>query len=145
MPLEKRGKYWYGDTQADIPAEIARYSGNNYPAEHFAGCVCRCGSRTFRLALDDTEGAAVHRCASCEFEHPIGDSEEYLPGANLGECECPCGSGLFEIAAGVALYEGSEDVRWLYVGCRCVACGLVACYGDWKNEHEDYRAFLAGV
>jgi len=36
-------------------------------------------------------------------------------------------------------------VKWLYLGCRCVACGLVACYGDWKNEFEDFREFLKRV
>jgi hypothetical protein len=61
------------------------------------------------------------------------------------ECECPCGSSVFEITVGVALYRESEDVRWLYVGCRCVECGLTACYGDWKSEYLDYRKLLARV
>ncbi len=42
----------------------------------------------------------------------------------------------------MSLYEGSEDVRWLYVGCRCPACGLTAVYGDWKNEFNGYRDLL---
>lgn len=146
MALVKRGKYRYGDSQADIRAELSRYSqGNGYPIEHFADAVCPCNSRSFHLRLDDTEGAAVRVCTGCGGEHPIGDGGEYLVDAKLEECECPCGGNTFEITAGVSLYDASEDVRWLYLGCRCPTCGLTACYGDWKNEFENYRVLLSRV
>ena len=146
MALVKRGKHWYGDVQADIQSELLRYSQRNgYPVHHFADAVCSCSGRTFRLRLDDTEGAAVRDCVSCGSEHPIGDSVEYLAEAELQECECPCGCDSFEITVGVSLYEDSEDVRWLYLGCRCPTCGLTACYGDWKNEFEGYRELLGRV
>jgi hypothetical protein len=57
----------------------------------------------------------------------------------------PCGGEEFEITVGVSLYEGSEDVRSLYIGCRCPGCGLSAVYGDWKNEFNGYRDLLARV
>ncbi len=146
MAIVKRGKHWYGDAQADIRTELLRYSQRNaYPAHHFADAVCTCNGRTFRLHLDDGVGAAVRRCVSCGSEHPIGDSAGYLADAALDDCECPCGCDIFEITVGVSLYEDSEDVRWLYLGCRCPACGLTACYGDWKNEFEDYRELLGRV
>jgi hypothetical protein len=146
MALRKQGKYRYGDGQADIREEIVRYSERNaYVARHFADATCQCGAKVFRLLLDDNEGAAVRRCVACSAEHPIGDSGEYLDDAELGECACPCGSEHFEIMAGVSLYEESEDVKWLYLGCRCPGCGLVAVYGDWKNEYEGYRGLLARV
>jgi len=78
-------------------------------------------------------------------QHPIGDSEDYLEEAELEECECPCRFDKFEVTVGVALYGGTEDVKWLYLGCRCVRCGLTACYGDWKNEYEDFRELLKRV
>lgn len=81
----------------------------------------------------------------CGDEHPIGGSAEFLVDAELKECECPCGHDCFEITAGVSLYEGSEDVRWLYLGCRCPACGLIARYCDWKKEYEGYRELLGRV
>ena len=146
MALRKRGKHWYGDGPADIRGELTRYSTKNeYPAEHFADAVCGCGGRQFRLRIDDTEGAAVRICDGCGTEHPIGDSAEYLDDAELEECECPCGGSAFQITAGVALYDGSSDVRWFYLGCRCPACGLTACYGDWKSESGDYRELLRRV
>ena len=65
--------------------------------------------------------------------------------AQLEECACPCGREAFKISAGVSLYEGSHDVRWLYLGCRCAQCGLTAVYGDWKNECEGYQTLLVKV
>lgn len=143
MALHIRGGHHYADGQFDIRSELQRYSADNYPAQHFADAVCVCGSRHFRLSVDDTEGVAVRHCAVCGHEHPIGDSADYLEDAELEECKCPCGHGIFELTVGVALYSESEAVRWLYLGCRCVVCGLVGCYGDWKNECEEYREFLA--
>ena len=146
MALRKRGKYRYGDGQADIRRELQRYSTENaYPTQHFADAVCHCGGKLFRLRLDDTQGAAVRTCAACGREHPVGDSAEYLEDAELEECACPCGGEEFEVTAGVSLYEDSEDVRWLYLGCRCPKCGLVGCYGDWKNEFEGYQELLRNI
>jgi hypothetical protein len=146
MVLKKRGKYRYGDSQADIRDELLRYSKKNgYFAHHFADAVCKCGEKLFGLALDDDQGAAVWVCVACKTEHPIGDSDEYLEEAELGECACPCGGETFEITIGVSLYEDSEDVRWLYLGCRCPKCGLAAVYSDWKNEFNGYQKLLARV
>ena len=146
MALKKRGEHRYGDNQEDIRKEIVRYSkANGYVAERFADAVCACGGNQFALQIDDTEGAAVRVCRSCGDDHPIGDSDKYLAEANLEECACPCGEETFEVAVGVALYRGSEDVRWIYLGCRCPNCGLTAVYGDWKNEFIDYRELLKRV
>lgn len=146
MALHKRGHHHYGENQADIREELLRYSkGNAYIAQHFADAICNCGGRQFRLAIDDNEGAAVRICPVCNTEHPIGDSGEYLDDASLEECACPCGGEEFEITAGVSLYDDSEDVKWIYLGCRCPKCGLTATYGDWKNEFNGYRELLDRV
>jgi hypothetical protein len=146
MMLKKRGKYRYGDSQADICEEMLRYSKlNTYVAHHFADAICICSSKVFGLWIDNNEGAAVRKCAACNSEHPIGDSDEYLEDAEIEECACPCGGEKFEITVGVSLYDESEDVRWLYLGCRCPACGLTAMYGDWKNEFDGYQELLSRV
>ena len=147
MALRKRGKWRYGDSQADIRSEIVRHSKENgYLAEHFADAACPCGGKVFGLLLDDTAGVASRVCTSCDAEaHPIGDSAEYEDEADEDEAACPCGEESFQITVGVSLYADSEDVRWLYLGCRCPACGLTAVYGDWKNEFIGYRELLAKV
>ena len=146
MALRRQGEYSYGDSQADIRDELARFGKlNAYVPTQFADARCGCGSSTFRLRMDENEGAAVRVCAACAEEHSIGDSEEYLEEAELQDHGCHCGEDALEITVGVSLYDGSDDVRWLYVGCRCPACGLTGCYGDWKNEFIDYRMLLAQV
>jgi hypothetical protein len=144
MALRKRGKWWYGDSCADIRDELTRQGRlNEYVPTQFADPKCVCGASIFRLQLDDEQGSAVRICANCSAEHVMGDSEEYLDQAELEQAECVCGKDEFEISVGVSLYEGSDDVRWIYIGCRCPACGLVGCFGDWKNEFNDYRKLLA--
>ncbi len=144
--LTKKGTHYYGESQADLRDEIIRYSKQNgYPAQHFSDAICKCGAHQFRLALDEAEGAAVRRCVSCGGEHPIGDSGGYLENAELEECGCPCGNDDLEITVGVALYDQSNDVRWLYVACRCPKCSLAAVYGDWKNEFLGFQALLNQV
>ena len=146
MGITRRNNQSYGDSQTDIREVLTEYSrGVTYLAEHFADAKCSCGGTVFSLMVDDNEGAATRTCKSCETEQPIGDSADYLEDAELEECECPCGSSSFEITAGVALYQDSEDVKWLYLGCRCPECSLTACYADWKNEFENYRALLEKI
>jgi hypothetical protein len=146
MALHKRGKYWYGDAQDDLHPELLRYSKvNGYVVDHYADAVCTCGGQRFWVGFDEVQGAAVRVCTACEKEHPIGDSADYLDEAELQGAECVCGAHAFEITVGVSLYRESEDVRWLYLGLRCVQCGLLGCYADWKNEYIDYRALLANV
>jgi uncharacterized protein YacL (UPF0231 family) len=147
MTLEKRGEYCYGDSQSDIREEIIRYSkAVGYVADsHFADAVCKCGGRIFSILLDGDEGAVARTCIQCDYQHPIGDSEDYLDEADLHQCECLCGAETFEVTAGIALYPESDDVRWFYLGLRCQQCGLTGVYGDWKNEYTDYRKLLEMV
>lgn len=143
MALKKRGKFRYGESRADIRDEVTRFSAlNGYVAHHFEDATCACGATTFRLLVDEQEGVAIRRCVVCSGEHVMGDGAQFLADATPEACACPCGKEEFEISVGVSLYEGSRDVRWMYLGCRCPSCGLTAVYGDWKNEAGDYGEFL---
>jgi Zn ribbon nucleic-acid-binding protein len=147
MTLTKKGREkYYGDEQSDIREYLTEYSkANDYVASHFADAVCKCGGHEFRVPLNDEEGVATRICTSCGHEHPIGDSTDYMEDAELEECACPCGGEVFEVTVGVSLYQDSEDVRWLYVGLRCLKCKRTACYGHWKNEFIGYRELLQMV
>jgi len=146
MTLRKKRQYWYGDHYEDLQAEIRRFSQERgYPAAHFAVAQCACGADTFHLYSDDEAGAAVRVCSGCERQHAIGDSEDYLREAELQKSVCVCDTETLQIAVGVSLYEGSSDVRWLYVGCRCPSCGIVGVYADWKNEYIGFEDLLRRV
>jgi len=147
MTLRVKRGHSYGDNHEDLRAEILNHSKDNgYPVDHFGDAICKtCTSKVFRVALDDSAGCAERHCISCENRHFIGDSSDYADEAELEDCSCPCESEEFEVAVGLHLYSGSKDVKWLYLGLRCTACGLVAVYGDWKNEFEGYEALLARI
>ncbi|MCP4375338.1 MAG: hypothetical protein GY794_04075 [bacterium] len=146
MSITIRNSQNYTDSQSNICEVLLDYSKNvTYLAEHFADAKCSCGGTQFRLMIDDNEGVATRSCTSCGKEHPIGDSAEYLEDAELEECECTCGNNSFEITVGVSLYQDSEDVKWLYIGCRCPKCQLTGCYADWKNEYENYKELLERI
>ncbi len=131
-----------------LKSQIIEYSAKNaYVAEHFATPRCaHCGCGRFAIVMNESEGVAARICASCDAEHGIGDSDDYFDDVEeVGLVQCACGGEEFEIMAGVALYEGSSDVRWFYLGCECTRCGLSGVYGDWKNEFDGYRALLDRV
>ncbi|HET6250438.1 MAG TPA: hypothetical protein VFE47_22310 [Tepidisphaeraceae bacterium] len=146
MPLRKRGKWWYGDSQSDIRDELTRVGKlNDYVPTQFADAICICGARLFRLRTDEAAGVAIRTCATCGKQHLMGDSAEFFDDAEPVDHECVCRADAFEITVGVSLFDNSDDVHWLYVGCRCPSCGLTGCYADWKNEFIDYRKLLAQV
>lgn len=146
MTLKKKGKYWYGTTPADTRTEVGRYSRlNAYEAVKFAASACACNNRTFKLETDEDEGVARRTCTACGSLHLMGDGEQYADGANLEAHECVCGGEAFELLSGVALYDGSNDVRWYYIGCHRPRCQLTGVFADWKCEAGDAEAFLVNI
>lgn len=148
MSLSKRGKRWYGENHSDLREELIRYSkANEYPIDSWTDVKCRCGCFRFKLSTDEDHGVALRECVQCHHKHLMGDSAEYADEAEIGEHECTCRKDVFEISVGIHRYrdqrdELTEDVRWLYIGCRCIACGQVGCYADWKNEFSGFRKLL---
>ncbi len=70
--LKKRKNQYYGDNHADIRECLSKYSKDNgYAIDHYADVSCTCAGTVFWLILDDTEGAALRKCVSCQLEHPI--------------------------------------------------------------------------
>lgn len=148
MAPTKRGDYWYGENHADLREELARYSElNGYPIDNFIDVACSCGSDTFHLLTDEDQGVAIRECTKCGEEHFMGDSEDYESEAEVELHQCVCEREVFQITAGVHRYRNdddspSDDVRWLYIGCRCPSCELIGCYADWKNEFNGYEKLL---
>lgn len=150
MSIVKRGDQFHGDDHADIVTVLTDYSKRGrHLVAHSATARCSCGADEFRLAVDDAAGIAVRECAECDEDHSIGaevdEVDEDLEDANLEVCECPCGADTFQIAIGVAVQQGTDAARWVYVGCRCTSCGLLGCYADWKCDVANYRRLLALV
>lgn len=145
--IRRRKGYRYGDGIAELRAEVARYAAaNSHPigADHAVACKCA-SKRGHRLTVDDDEGAAMLTCCGCDARGFVADSEQYLsPGAMHPDLfrECICRARAFEVLVGAALYEESRDVRWWYVGARCLRCGCLGVYGDWKDDGAPWEDAL---
>ena len=145
MALTFKKKHYYGDSAQDIEPEIARFSKMLYPASAYRAATCPCGGNLFLLESDEEVGVGRRTCVACHAAHYMGDGEEYAESATLEGHVCLCDADRFELRVGVALYEDSRDVRWFYIGCRCVACGLTGVFAHWKCEGGDADALLARV
>lgn len=147
MAITKKGEYYYGETHNDLREVLLNYSKkSDYEIEHFKDAICTCGSNVFTVLMNEEEGVAARVCVSCDEEHGIADSDEYIDEVeSIDEMECICGSNKFNITAGVSLYEESNDVRWFYLGLFCPECNCLGCYGDWKNEFIGYKQLLEKI
>lgn len=72
------------------------------------------------------------------------DSAEFVEDADLGEAACPCGGEIFNVAGGFALRVDGE-VRWVYIGLRCVADGILGCCAEWKIDYSPTAHLLTQV
>lgn len=145
--IRRRKGYRYGETVTELRAEVQRYAAaNGHPVGVDHVPTCACGAAVgHHLTVDDEEGAAMLTCARCQARGFVGDSEQYLPaGAQHPDLfrECVCRAQTFEVLVGAALYEGSQDVRWWYVGARCMRCGCLGVYGDWKDDGGPWETTL---
>jgi hypothetical protein len=127
-------------------AELAKYlrAWNEYPVKQVRAARCPCGGEIFEVQASD-EGGAKRTCVACEREHLLCDSAEYWDDSDQDECACPCRNETFQLAAGFAFYAGSKDVRWIYIGLRCVRCGQIGVYIDWKIDYSPSHQLLDQV
>jgi hypothetical protein len=85
----------------------------------------------------DGDSAARRACLACGAREFIADSEDYWDDDEGADymCGCPCGAEEFAGAVGFCLREDGQDVRWVLVGLRCLACGMLGIYEDWKISY----------
>src|SRR5689334_8991207 len=86
MPINTSGKWWVGSSPEDIKDFLEAYSADGYRVHEFRLSRCNCGSVTFRLEADDTEGVARRICSQCGEHHYICDSGEYWDEAEPVVC-----------------------------------------------------------
>ena len=98
-------------------------------------CVSSDG-RVFRLTINALSNDGAHRtCVRCGSSAFIADSEDYWEEEEVERVVCPCGADIFEIAVGFALREAKDDVKWISVGTRCIADGVLGTPVDWKISY----------
>jgi hypothetical protein len=126
------------DRLDDLAAFLRRPDPGLYPIDEVRECICRsCGGRSFEVQISGDGCAARRTCLACGSRDFIADSAEYWDDDEDVEyfCACPCGEEEFAAAVGFSLREDRQDVRWLYLGLRCLACGQLGIYEDWKINY----------
>jgi hypothetical protein len=110
----------------------------------FADAVCRCGCWAFTVKVDEEVGEARWFCQACRAAYWLHDPGDFgdTPKSAPVDCVCRCEETVFEVVAGVTLYGASDTARTAYLGCRCVACGEVACYASWPRIDAPYNEFF---
>ena len=122
------------------------YSAEGYPSTTFVPATCAgCGGLQFSVRLDDEEGCVERTCVACDVRVLMLDSADHTDDADLEQAACPCGGATFNAGVGFAFYDDDADIRWVYVGLRCVADGILGCYGEWKIGYGPSRHLLAAV
>jgi hypothetical protein len=155
MAVDKSGKWWVGTDAADIDEHLREHRAGGYQPDRFVHARCVCGEATFRFDANDDEGVARRTCIACGLAHYMLDSAEFAEDAELDECACPCGNETFQVAVGFAHVEtraadGDTEtvgraVKWVSVGLRCKACGILGTYADWKIDFDPTEHLYAAV
>jgi hypothetical protein len=105
----------------------------------------------FSVQIDDEYQEAALFCRARDAKYLFHTREvdgfyDGDPDADTEYCSCPCtdrGGSYFEITVGASLYEPSDIVRWVYLGCRCVACGLTGYLAEWHRIELPYPKLFA--
>lgn len=133
MTIDKTGKWWTSNDPEDIRQYLEAFTKKSYPVDEFRLAQCECGGLAFRLEADTSEGTARRICGSCGMSRFICDSEEYWDEGDPEKWQCiECANDQTNVGVGFALYDDGDDVHWLYIGVRCVQCGVLGCFADWK-------------
>ena len=141
----------FAESAESIRGFLAQRSMDAGYATRFADAICQCGRRVFSLLeVDETHGEASWFCEACDAVYlfhslPIDGDYRGHPDSDVVDCVCPCGQARFEIVVGVTLYGRTETARTAYVGCRCVSCGLMGCYGLWPRVDMPYSRFFSNM
>jgi len=137
MTIDTSGKWWKGSAPEDLEEYLQALSEGSYPIEEFRLSQCDCGSKEFYLHVEQDEGIARRTCTKCGNKHWIADSaENYEKGSRLKKYKCvTCKSHNINVAVGFSLLEDKAGIKWLFVGNRCVKCGILGSMVDWKISY----------
>ena len=135
MTIDTSGEWWHGTEPKDVAAYLRAFSADSYPVSQVNLLSCSCGAQARHLWADETEGVAKVACPECKAEEYLRDSADFWGEAQPEAWSClECGSEVCDVGVGLSFYRMSQDVRWVYVGVRCAACGLLGCFAAWAER-----------
>lgn len=148
MVMERRGEWWYATSADDLDEYLRAATSDGYAVRRVVPATCAaCAGGVFSVCVDDEQGYSERTCAACGDRFEMLDSADYEDESEAGDAECLCGEDRFDVAAGFAFFGDDEsgEVRWVSVALRCVVCGLMGVYADWKIDYGPSRQLLGQV
>lgn len=144
--------WWYNRKKSkaagvpDIAGYLKEYSAEGYPVDTVKPVICpECGSENCRITLDPEEHVIQVSCEPNGHRRLLMDSEEYWDESNPQKLTCPdCGGESFNLSVGLAHRESGE-VKWVYLGCRCLKCHAISSPDDWKIDYGPTDAMEANI
>lgn len=144
MSVDASGTWWRGTEARDIRAYLEAFTSSrrNVRVTDYRTAICPCGSKAFLVEGDPKEGAVRRTCLNCGTEHLILDSDERWEDAAPVRCRCvDCACEVHELGAGFAL-RPDKEIAWVFVGVRCVNCGVLGSFADWEIGYAPSRHLL---
>jgi hypothetical protein len=139
MTIDQSGDFWRGSEGSDLHPFLIDLAAEEGACriDRFELARCACGSLEFSLEGDDEEGCAKRTCVSCHVDRFVCDSDVYWSEATPEPLTCHgCGGATFNVGVGLSLTKRATDVLWVTVGQRCVACGIMGSFVDWKIAYS---------
>ena len=134
--IDTTKRYWTGDSADDINEYLRLYSEDDNIDVKPVLCHT-CGNDAFELRVDQDEDAIQVKCAQCGTKKILLDCEEIWEEAKpkLGKCSvCKTGKQ-YNVRVGF-IRRDNGSVKWVYIGNRCMNCGTLGSYLDWKIDYE---------
>jgi hypothetical protein len=119
MPVYTRAGHIYGASADDIRDLLQRPSAaTDETDDELESPRCRCGGRTFHMALGLAGGTFV--CATCHESSLFGESGAESP------WDCECEHRVFDV-----MLAHEDDGARIRAGARCGSCGRLSLYPAW--------------
>ncbi len=145
VTIDTSGKWWKGSSSQDIETYLKELYAESYPIHEHRLAVCECGSDVFSLQWIEDEGAVKRTCIKCSADHFVCDSEEAWEGRPRKFKCVGCKSNAANLGVSFSLYEDRSAIRWVYVGHRCAACGVLGSFAEWKVGYAPSIDLLSRV
>ena len=132
--IDKSKDFWHGDCANDINEYLTDYTKNEVGKTVIVKCNS-CELQEFAIKIDDFEGAIEVTCIGCSEKRLLLDSEDAWEDCEPEEVSCPvCEKDTHNVGVGF-VYRKSGEVKWVYIGHRCVNCGVLGSSCDWKINY----------
>lgn len=132
--IDRTPKYWTGDSPEDIDEWLGEYTELDDLQVKTVHCRS-CGKDVFKIRVDQNEGAVQVICHSCGMKKILLDGEEIWKECRPRARKCPiCKESLYNVRVGFH-YRDNGDVKWVYIGNRCISCGTLGSFADWSIDY----------